>query len=85
MLDTAQSSLFRLLQPRKDIRMNSRLVFATVASLSFGLMFVALTRPSQAETITVNGSAGVNGINGGNTNARGSVILRPNRHTTVHF
>jgi hypothetical protein len=30
-------------------------------------MFVALTRPSQAETITVIGGAGVNGIDGGNT------------------
>jgi len=75
--DTEQSSLFRFLRPRKDIRMDSRLVFATVASLSFGLMFVALTQPSQAETITVIGSAGVNGIDGENTNARGGVICAP--------
>jgi hypothetical protein len=75
--DTEQSSLFRFLQPRKDIRKNSRLVFATVASLSFGLMFVAPTRPPQAETTTVTGSASVNGIDGGHTNARGGVICGP--------
>ena len=42
--------------------MNSRLVLATVASLSLGLVFVTLTLPSQAETITVIGSAGATAL-----------------------
>ena len=55
---------------RGSNNMNSRFVLATIVSLSLGAVFATYSPQSQAETVTLIGTAGTNGVNGVNPSGR---------------